>query len=357
MSQRQLSPLFCFLLALVFILFLSACEEEFDLYAPQQRIVAIYSVLDPGADTQYVRVSDVFQFEGDVVRYAENFDGSIPNLVLTLIGEEQRYQAQWRDSILKDTSRGDFGAYTSAYYFLTQGREALQAGKSYRLEIRFPDDSSSLIWGETMIPPQPRMTSPRLRIQDDEECLPVIDIEDDVFFFFQPNPDGVEGNAYAFQARLNFRYRVNGMIKQYTFGPSRSFVSSSGCEGPSGQTLCYRIGDGRVFRALQRQLEKEDGQLTYDFNPRCTARFTGFLSDAIEMEITALDVALGRYIESNSPFFRSLNAVPPEFTNLQGSPRAVGVLGSLSKASVDVTLSPCVDYDLGWSGLIEDPCE
>lgn len=334
------------------------CSEELDLYAPAEEIYAVYGLLDAAADTQYVRVSEVFQAESDAFEFAQDYDASVPGLEVVVAGGGNHYVAQWRDSLLKDTLRGDFGAYTGAYFFVTTDSVRLVPGERYTLSIRSPLDSSFHLSASTRIPPDPRLISPRVSVNSsNEECLPLLAIEDSLYVIFQRNPNQQRGEAWGYQLRINFRYRVDGISQNHAYGPTRLFNRSTGCEGPSGQTLCYRLGGGAVFNSLRHHLGQATGLTTYDAEPRCTRRFTGYLSDAIEVEVAAVDSALGRYIEVNSPFFRSINPVKPEFTNLTGTPRAVGVFGSVSRSQSPVTLSPCVEYRLGlWAGE-EDPCE
>ena len=172
---------------------------------------------------------------------------------------------------------------------------------------------------------------------NNEECLSILPIEDSLFVVFQRNPNQEFGEAWGFQVRINIRYRLNGISQQYSYGPTRIFNRGVGCTGVSRQTLCYRIGTGVVLRSLSRHLSEIEGATSYDAEPRCRRRFTGFLSDAVQVEVAAIDSALGRYIQVNSPFFRSINPVKPEFTNLSGAPRAVGVFGSIARARSSAT--------------------
>lgn len=347
-----------YIVGFVVLLTCIGCSEELDLYAPAEEIYAVYAALDAEADTQYVRIGQVFQVEGDAYAFAAEHDGSVPGLEVVVEGGGQRYLAQWQDSLRRDSSRGDFGPYVGAYYFLTPDSARLQPGERYRLHVRSPLDSSFHLQAATRIPPQPRITAPRPRVSPEEECLSILSIEDSVYVFVQRNPRQQPGEAWGFQLRINFRYRLDGVTRRYTYGPSRLYRQSTGCEGPTGQTLCYRWGPGVVLRALQRHLAQlPPGRQSYDAEPRCRPRFQGFLSDAIQVEATAVDSALGQYMQVNSPFFRSINPVKPEFTNLTGQPRAIGVFGSLARDQSSVTLSPCVAYALGWWPGEEDPCE
>ena len=107
------------------------CSEEVDLYAPEEEIYAVFGLLDATADTQYVRISQVFQPRADAVEFAANYDPSVPGLEVTVMGGGHRYVAQWQDSLLKDTLSGDFGRYTGAYFFVAEDSARLIRGEVY----------------------------------------------------------------------------------------------------------------------------------------------------------------------------------------------------------------------------------
>jgi hypothetical protein len=68
--------LYLFLL-LPFFLFLSSCEDDFDITAPYKDITIAYGLLDLNEDTTYLRINKAFLGDGNVLEMAKVEDSSI----------------------------------------------------------------------------------------------------------------------------------------------------------------------------------------------------------------------------------------------------------------------------------------
>lgn len=333
-----------------------ACSEDFDLYAPEEDILAVYGVLDPDRDAQFVRISRVFQIEADAIAYARTHDPAEPGLLVTLTGNGHRYQAEWVSDLPKDTSRGDFGATTAAYRFDTQGDQRLVPGERYTLHIRSAADTGLHLSAHTQIPPRPGVIFPNYIREGSQRCLRRLPFEDSVEVRFRTNPEDQPGRAFRYELRVVFHYWADGQQRTHHYGPTRLFDRSTGCSGLENNTLCYLLPPRQVLFALRTALREPGVLYSYDAEPRCGG-VTGDLSQALEVQVTAVDTFLGRYILANSPYFRNLNPIRQEYTNVTGSVRAVGVFGSIAYDNMPVALTPCGEYLMGLRDLAPYGCE
>lgn len=336
----------------------AACSTEVDLYAPLEAMYAVYGVLDPAADSQVIRIGQVFQAPGqDAFAFAEHFDPSLAGLKVQLHGPERSYQGFWRDSALRDTGYGLFPPTLGYYVIPTPDSLRLQIGEQYQLEITATDADTLRLTGETLIPPQPEVTLPRISRQDGRECLPILAIEDSLRVFFRRNASGHAHRAYGHQLRIIFDYYRGNIPERYIFGPTRLFTDNVGCDGPTGEIMCYEFGRGALLDAFQAAFDTLTSQeLGYIREPRCVPQFTGFLPQSLQLEVISVDQALSEYIVIYQGSFTSLNPRPPIYTNLEGSHRSIGVFGSITRHRSAALLSACAEYQLGLTNAAANPC-
>jgi hypothetical protein len=335
------------------LLWLGSCDEQFDINAPYQDIWVVYGILNLEAPYQYVRVSKAFQVEGNAEEYAQNANLTVPGLRLQLQGADQQYEAVQIDSLRRDAN-GDFGPEMTLYRFETQGNQALVAGELYTLRITSDSLPGFFLEASTRVPDAPRIITPRPYGTFSQVFLPTVRFEDSVEVIFRKiNNIQVKSEAMAFETRVVFEYEAQGEQKEAVFGPSLPFNRSRGC--PSGQSrmLCYLWQKGVVLNSFQTLLSDPSLNYTYRSEPS-TAAAPAFLSQALRIEVTAMDTVLGTYLKVNDIRQRDFTTVRPEFTNLTGTERAVGIFGSIAVDVVPVGLSPCGEYLLGLNG-ISDP--
>lgn len=338
--------LLAFLLSL---LALSSCAETVDLYAPPEDIWVVYGVLDPHLTQQDFRISQAFQTESNTYAFAASHDPSVPDLQVWLSGDGKRWNAVQVDSILKDTSQGDFGAFTTVYRIETQGDHALKPGQTYQLTIARKADTTAFLQAQSRIPPEPQILSPTILGSFSRRCLVPVPFEDSVTLIFKKKRTlDIPGEAYRYQVGVRFQYYEDGQPRQTEFGPSRLFDMNQGCgNGGGGDILCYRYPAGAVMALFQQQLSNPDHRYTLDPDTLC-----GVIADLprfLEVQVTAVDSALGRYMVANDPRFVNFNTYRREYSNLRGTEKAVGIFGSVNYHRVPVTLTPCGMYLLGLS--------
>lgn len=322
-----------------------SCDETFEVYAPPQDIWVVYGVLDPAKDTQVIRVSKAFQIEADAIEFAKTHDPSVRGLTLTLSGNDIKYQAIPKDNIAKDTSFGAFGPSTHIYQIPTSDDFALKEGMSYELTVQSEQQPELLIKSRTTIPPRPKITTPTVRRSLGEQCLATVPFEDSAVVRFQTNPNRIQAQAAAYEVRVLLTYQEDGIQREHDFGPTRLFSRSRGCSGIDG-VLCYLLKNGQVVRSLRTGFKNYLATYSYESEPRCNGRFDP-LSHAVEVQVTAIDTFLSTYIRANDPFFLELNTVRPEYTNVEGTERTLGVFGSIAYHNVPVALTDCAEYLIG----------
>ena len=61
---------------ILFASLFSACETDVDLNAPYKSTTIVFGLLDPGADTQFVKITKTFLGNGNNLEYAQIRDSS-----------------------------------------------------------------------------------------------------------------------------------------------------------------------------------------------------------------------------------------------------------------------------------------
>lgn len=331
--------LFCLLLA-----GLMACTETFEVNAPYQDIYAVYGVLDPHQDTQYVRISLAFQPEENAYDLAKTIDLSVRDLNVSLSGNGKNYSATFVDSIPKQTE-GDFLQSAGAYRFITSGADRLEAGTKYELKIARDDDSTFWLAAATRIPPQPFIISPTRYDWQGEYCLPIVDVEDTVSVVFRKN-DKPDNRSSHFEIRWLLRYEFEGENRELKTRPSSPFNRNIRCGQAGNGNLCFSTGNGSVLEEWITSIPTSSRGINPEV--RCS-QIPIELSRVAEIQLTALDSVLASYILANDPRELNLNTYRAEFTNVRGSAPAVGILGSISYDNEPFLLSTCAESRLGFS--------
>lgn len=326
------------------ILITYGCSERVDVNAPYKDVWVVYGVLDPQKEVQDLRIGKAFQVEENAFTYAERFDPAVKGLSVKLTGGGESWEAFEVDSIQK--GEGDFGQTTSIYRFATTGNRSLQEGVAYKLEVGWPDDSSLQLQAQTRIPPQPKLLSPQIVGVFTDQCLMPVRFEDTVEVIFKRKANNETiGDAYRFQLSVKLNYTEDGVPKVYRFGPTRLFSENVGCGNVGGGAVCYELPGGSVLRGMVSRWN--DPMAVYAIDDDTICGVPADLSRFCEVQVTAVDTALGRYMSANDPFTFNLNTYRPEFTNVEGNASAVGIFGSINYQNIPVNLTECARYQLG----------
>lgn len=326
------------LCGLILLASLMGCSETFELFAPERDIWAVYGVLDTKSDSQFLRISKAFQYEGDAYEYAAENDLSETGLIVTLSGNGFTYEGIEINDIPKDT--GIFLPNTSGYVFHTEGEERLTEGQVYSLTIRSSTNENLFLEAYTRTPPTPRVISPVTVTSRGVRCLPMLSLSDSLEIYFLTNTNQLSSQASQYEIRFTLDYEKNGLSQNYVFGPTRLFSKSVDCNSSGGEVLCYKFRDSVILGGIRSRLNDPAAFYSYDSFPRCGAIFDE-LPETFQLQVTAIDTFLSNYILANSPRYTNLNTYRREYTNISGTADAVGVFGSIAYHNVPIAMDPC----------------
>ena len=353
--RKSLLSLLSILILITF--WFSSCSEVVQVNAPPKNIWVVYGVLNPQEDYQYIRISKAFLPESNAIDIAREKDPSAKGLTVKLSGLGKEYVATQMDSVLKDTSEGDFPAYTTLYRFETKGDFRLKEEGVYNLEVLSPADSSLSLTAYTRIPPRPQVTYPITTTITGRKCLPIVSFEDSVTVYFRKQRRETFSSAMRYELRVFLRYFENGRQKTIHTKPTPLFNEDTNCNQISDHSLCYRFGKGQIINQLKNNFADLNNAYYYDESPICGNPFTD-LAEAVEIQVTAVDTFLSQYIVSNDPRFVNYNTFRREFTNISGTQDAVGIFGSIAYHNVAVAFSSCTEFKLGLNrNWDEEVCE
>lgn len=325
------------------------CAEDFDINAPQEDIWVVYGVLNPDDSIQYVRISKAFQPNSNALDSAQIGLFTVRGLRVQLKGADQIYEAQQIDNVMRDAN-GDFGPLMTLYAFRTDGDKKLKVGERYRLHIAADSLEGFSLRADCRIPSRPRIIQPVTTGNFNRSCLTTAFFEDSVEVLFRKQSPGEPAtSAKSYEIRVVFTYRVNGENKTSTFGPSRLFSGSKSCSSGLRSTLCYKYGNGIVLNSFQTALNDTNLRYTYQAEPSC-APARAFLPKALRIQVTAIDSALGTYMQLNDPAQQDFTSYRPGFTNVTGTERAIGIFGGIAVGESPVSFSACARYRLRLNG-------
>ncbi|MDX2248851.1 MAG: DUF4249 family protein [Bacteroidia bacterium] len=332
---------------LIFCLVLTACSESVEINAPYKDIWVVYGVLNPQEKFQYIRISRAFQAEENAWNYAAANDQSVKGLKVSLTGENgEIYNAVQLDSVLKDTSEGDFFPYATLYRFETDNDEKLKEEKVYHLKIENPEDADFFLSAHTRIPPQPRITAPLTTTARGRKCLPIVRVEDSVYVYFNKHRGEVKTSAMRFEIQVLLNFWKDGIRTTFKTRPTPLFNNDVNCLQTGDNALCYQFKDGVLLSRMKGAFADKNASYLYEDTPLCGTPWTD-LPNFVELQITAVDTFLSKYIISNDPSYLNLNTIRWEYSNIAGSASAVGIFGSVASDREAVAMTPCALYLLG----------
>lgn len=336
------------------------CRTDFEVYAPEKEIRAVYCVLNPNDSVQYVRIARAFQVEGDAIVFAAENDLSLSGLTVTMSGNGHTWTAQEMPNFPKD-SGGVFFPGQTIYKFTTDdggpGREALEATHVYRIEVGTAD-TPDYTWGETVVPEPPdiRGATQLTAGQGATCCLPRLALEDAyVLSWKRLSPE------YSYEVRVGLEFEKNGVPQQALWGPSNLESDNRSCNDGAGR-VCRKFQEKELLTFFKSHMPEDGSTYTYDtedscqINPTPTIGCSGniemyeILPQSLWFEVTAVDEYLGNYMNVNDPQFVDLTGARPEYTNLSGNIDVIGVIGSINIDRKYAILRPCSQALLGLNG-------
>lgn len=319
-----------------------ACSTDFEVLAPEKEIIVVYGVLDAQNEEQFIKVSKVFQFEGDAYAFASMQDLSLNGLDVRLSNDSTTWIAEQVPQMPKE--EGMFLPVQSIYRFHTEGNHALVPGETYTLEIRRSAGEDLMVTAHTRVPLAPEFIYPTgpYHLANGTYVNPTLDFNQNLTINLRK---GMTGTGY--ELRLLVDFLSDGTPKQARWGPTPVFTESVRC-GESISTLCYGIPKNQVLLDLRGDLLSAGGEIEYPEGV-LQSNDPAALSRTCILEATAVDSFLTTYLRGAQSFGYGLNMLmdKPEYSNLSGPVEAVGIFGSIHRSEVVLNLGICSQYLCG----------
>jgi len=143
------------LVVALLMLFFTSCENDVDITAEWKEVIAVYGLLDPLQESQYIKVNKAFLNEdGSAYKIAQIPDSLFldsANVTLTRLNTGQLISLFRVDEVTKDS-----GTFSSAVNYLYRTDEKIFENEPYRLKVNSPRSgmtAQSSIWtlGSTRI--------------------------------------------------------------------------------------------------------------------------------------------------------------------------------------------------------------
>lgn len=150
---------FKFSLPIVLLIFMVySCKKDFSIYAPYESATIVIGILDPGQDTQFVKINKTWQGTGNNLEYAQIRDSSeykwsdFNDITVKEIVDGNVLNTYHLSEIERQDKDDDgifFGPDYTAYYFVKTDDYLQDA--IYRIDVDFVSNKD--VWSETNIIP------------------------------------------------------------------------------------------------------------------------------------------------------------------------------------------------------------
>ncbi|HHG85613.1 MAG TPA: hypothetical protein ENJ82_12770, partial [Bacteroidetes bacterium] len=272
-----------------------ACNPEIESFAIEKELYAVHGILNPKKEDQYIRISKVFQTEGDALIYAAETDIGAKEFQVSLAGAGKIYPADLITNLPRNP--GIFFPAQALYHFSTAGPEALSPGNRYQLNIRKPNDPDFLISAWTEIPTEPQITSPGGALFSPIQMLYTynsMDFTKEVVVRFNG------GSGKGFEIRLYADFWDGNEIKTAQWGPTRIFQEPRGCKGDEeNRKLCYKIAERVVPVSLLKFTNAAPGPVHF-YDTVKVANQEELLSKNVRLEVTGIDTFLTTFLNAET---------------------------------------------------------
>lgn len=324
---------FRFLVLSVFALVYSGCSNEIEVLADYEESAAIYGLLDPNSNVQFIKINKVFVNPNsratDVAKIADSlyFDTISPELVE--VGTGRRIPLFKANIALKDS-----GTFANSPNYLYVTTEQIFQTQTYRLEMKLPN-SGKLISAQTNIAMNPNVYQP---VNPFSRIINVPPTGNLILQF----ETGM--NSKIFDCFFNFSYveqnKFDSTIKEtktISWKIMRSFRSSTN-KDKDKEIVTQRTSGSSFYSLLLNELKP---------NPNIIRKFT-YCSVILVSGNRELDT----YIQSSTP---SIGIVQKqtEYTNFDN---AVGIFASrntmyFDQVTISETMKTVLTQDLNYKSL------
>ena len=140
--MKRLYIILCLPLTALFF----ACSTDIDLYAEYEEKPVVYGILDPNADTNFIKITRTFYVKGDAYQTASNPDssnypGKLDVRMIEYCNGDSIREIVFDTITIHDKEQGVFYAPNQKLYYTTEklGMNGNNKEYSYRLSVVLPD--------------------------------------------------------------------------------------------------------------------------------------------------------------------------------------------------------------------------
>lgn len=314
-----------------------SCSTDLDVFSEAREAYVVYGILNPAQDTQFVKISRVFQTDGDAVLYAQENDPTTRGLLVTLSMDTMVLQATEVTYIRRDS--GIFIPGQVIYAIPTSGTHSLAPGATYTLNIRKADDPGFLISATTTVPDKPEINGPKGPYSGLGGVFtwPSVDFETDQSIEFE------KGNAHAWEVRIGFFYTRNGVPDHSAQKNIGIILPEENCLSGSSNEMCYKVPGASFPRFILAVTSRSDVPIIYSEEPHVPHSIDS-LPKVCYIEVTSIDQQLTTFLYANEPGPFGLNLLmdKQEFSNITGD--NYGIFGSINVDTSWIYMSACTQY-------------
>ena len=134
------------LLCLLYVTLFFSCSTDIDLYADYKQVPIIYGVLDPTADTNFIKITRSFYVEGDAYQSAvnpdsSNYSGKLDARLVEYCNGDSVREIVLDTITIHDKEQGIFYAPDQKLYYTTEplNWNGVKNLYSYKLKVVFPE--------------------------------------------------------------------------------------------------------------------------------------------------------------------------------------------------------------------------
>lgn len=289
-----------------FVITLFSCDNEVDLNAEFIDTPVVFSLLTPGADTQYVRVTRGFLKDGEsAIDLAQDPSNLYYDTLEVFLTDVESGNVFSFNKIEVPKEPGVFSTETNRVYML---ENQLNVGSEYKLDVTRPGEGTSTATASAL--GQVELDKP----DPNRPSLEVSFVNNQLQFQSYDFQFNIGRNIAKFEAYLYFYYdEVNGSTKtrKEVKMPIGSFTNSN--RENLDEIEIFFPGD-RFFRTIANEVEPTSVKKEIPTD------------STLMIEIYAADETLIFYQDLNGPI-EGLAQVRPEFSNIENG---IGLFASRS---------------------------
>lgn len=279
-----------------------SCETDFEISAPYQEIVVVYSILNTNETTHYIRVSKAFLTEDNSIVYAANNDLSLKDAKVKFMQLDNSGNPDIVFQPLAFDTVKEQGAFVQNLTLFRMKGVKLDSTKTYKIQVTTPENHIL----ESEIKPVGDMRVTRINpLNGNSIRWESVDKNGrGVIVNFIPSTNAI---IYQMEVQLNYQevnISTNDTVQKIlVWKPGGLFSDNVGCNTTGGD-LCYSFPPRGLIDFVNNELTDRAGKK--------------FIALNTTIVIASGDKYLYDYMRINGGDFSSFQDNRPEYTNING---------------------------------------